>query len=123
LKYLLNEDHSVTPVPEGDEGLLLWGKMFESSNRIVAQDQVGNKWISTVFLGIDHNWRTDGPPLLFETMVFQDDRAGDMWRYSTWDEAVEGHKAACAGIPSGLSRKKLEKAKAIIEALVDPNKH
>jgi len=120
LKYLLNEDHSVTPVPEGDEGLMLWAERFETDKRIVAQDQVGNKWISTVFLGIDHGF--DGPPLLFETMVFEDDVAGDMWRYSTWDEAMEGHKAACAGATSGLSRKQLEESKDIIEALMNANK-
>ncbi len=120
MKYLLNEDHGVTPVPEGDDDLKLWTEGFEKSYRIVAQDQVGNKWVSTVFLGIDHNYRDDGPPLLFETMVFEDDHGGDMWRYSTWDEAMEGHKAACAGATSGLSRKQLEEAKLIIEDLINP---
>ena len=27
-------------------------------------------FISTVFLGIDHNFNLEGPPLLFETMIF-----------------------------------------------------
>ncbi len=58
----------------------------------------------------------------FETMVFEDDVSGDMWRYSTWDEAMEGHKAACAGATSGLSRKQLEESKDIIEALMNANK-
>lgn len=50
--------------------------------------------VSTVFLGIDHNFSSDGPPLLFETMIFDDYDSGDMWRYSTWEEAEAGHKSA-----------------------------
>ena len=104
-------------MPEGVAGLMLWAEKMETKNRIVAQDQVGNKWISTIFLGIDHGFDS---PLLFETMVFEDDVAGDMWRYSTWDEAMEGHKAACSGTTSGLSRKQLEESKDIIESLIPP---
>ncbi len=104
-------------MPEGVAGLMLWAEKMETKNRIVAQDQVGNKWISTIFLGIDHGFDS---PLLFETMVFEDDVAGDMWRYSTWDEAMEGHKAACAEVTSGLSRKQLEESKDIIESLIPP---
>jgi len=53
-------------------------------------------------------------------MVFEDDHGEDMWRYSAWDEAMDGHKAACAGATSGLSRERLEEAKAIIENLISP---
>lgn len=48
--------------------------------------------VSTVFLGIDHNYNDDGPPLIFETMVFN---VATGWmdiyctRCSTWEEAVE----------------------------------
>lgn len=40
-----------------------------------------------------------GPPRLFETVVFTDHGVGlrdilDQRRYSTWDEAVAGHKEA-----------------------------
>src|SRR5262245_14898324 len=47
--------------------------------------------ISTVFLGLDHQWM-DGPPLLFETMVFNGPCNEFQERYSTWKEAEEGHK-------------------------------
>lgn len=30
-------------------------------------------------------------PLLFETLIFGGEHDGDMWRYSTWDEAKAGH--------------------------------
>jgi hypothetical protein len=72
-----------------------WMELFrDTEKRIVAQDHVGNYFISTVWLGLDHGW--GGPPLFFETMVF--DQSGERphqdlgcWRYSTWVEAELGH--------------------------------
>lgn len=49
--------------------------------------------VSTVFLGLDHNYE-DGPPILFETMIFGGKHDEYQERYSTWDEAVEGHARA-----------------------------
>ena len=48
--------------------------------------------ISTVWLGLDHNWG-DGPPLIFETMVFGGPNDQDCYRYSTEEEALAGHEA------------------------------
>lgn len=48
--------------------------------------------ISTVFLGLDHRW-SGGPPLLFETMVFNGPLSEEQDRYTTWEQAVAGHKA------------------------------
>ena len=76
---------------------LEWAEWFEKAGkeRIVKQEKLPDgKWVSTVFLGINHNfWQ--GKPLLFETMVFtsKDDLdEQDVNRYSTWEEALEGHK-------------------------------
>jgi hypothetical protein len=52
-------------------GALAWAELFEDSkSRIIGQSKTlyGEK-LSTVWLGIDHNWG-DGPPLIFETMLF-----------------------------------------------------
>jgi hypothetical protein len=55
-------------------------------------------YVSTVFLGLDHNWDNiihggDGPPVLFETMVFWDGPlGGEGKRYATWEEADRGHE-------------------------------
>jgi hypothetical protein len=59
----------------------------------VAEDQVGPYRISTVFLGIDHGF-SEGPPILFETMVFCQGSHSDLEqeRYSTWAQAVVGHQ-------------------------------
>lgn len=31
-------------------------------------------WVSTVFLGLDHNMGRGGPPLIFETMAFDSEK-------------------------------------------------
>ena len=58
----------------------------------------GNMYrVSTVWLGLDHNWRPGGPPLIFETMIFEGEgftEAGAMWRYSTSKQAIRGHMHA-----------------------------
>jgi hypothetical protein len=81
----------------------------------------GKIHISTVFLSLDHGWGS-GPPVLFETMIFPDtpwnlplpDDTG-AWndapalsdfqeRYTTWDAAEHGHKAAVELVHMALSR-------------------
>jgi hypothetical protein len=49
--------------------------------------------VSTVWLGLDHSWTTygEGPPVIFETMIFGGPADQMMWRYSTIEEAREGH--------------------------------
>lgn len=47
--------------------------------------------VSTVFLGIDHNWSGEGGPILFETIIFGGPRDSEMRRYRTMREAKEGH--------------------------------
>ena len=48
--------------------------------------------VSTVWLGIDHQFG-NGPPLIFETMTFRGTHAlGDQERYSTEAQAIEGHR-------------------------------
>lgn len=75
--------------------LLEWVDWFGNfKNRIVKQEELPNTFrVSTVFLGLDHNF-DGGKSLLFETMVFPADSMGDLdcERYSTWDEAEAGHK-------------------------------
>lgn len=56
------------PVPVDDA--LTWAKYFASADRVVAQTTLGRLGVSTVFLGIDHNFSGVGPPLLYETMTF-----------------------------------------------------
>lgn len=93
--YILDADHNVVPV-----SVLEWAAWFEQDeNRRVALTYTHRYEISTVFLGLDHSWG-DGPPIVFETMIFALDQGddpfdlhNDMDRYATWDEARRGHTA------------------------------
>jgi hypothetical protein len=72
--------------------LLEWGQWFGTADRHVNKTKVGDVDISTVFLGIDHNYGS-GPPLLFETMAFGGKLDQECERYSTWIQAEQGHQA------------------------------
>lgn len=72
--------------------LIEWGTWMEIGDRRVAEDFVGSVRVSTVFLGLNHQFG-DGPPILFETMVFGGVLDDLTCRYSTWDEAEKGHQA------------------------------
>ena len=79
-----------TPVPEPD--VMAWAEWFGTADRVVFQTEVPGGMVSTVFLGLDHRFG-DGPPLLFETMIFRDGEADGWFRCATWSEAEAQHKA------------------------------
>ena len=75
-----------------------WAGYFETETyRVVKQTDFGEGLhLSTVWLGIDHSWGL-GPPLIFETMLFGPKGSIDLQeRYSTEQEAIEGHDAIIA---------------------------
>ena len=68
----------------------------DPAQRFVKRDTVcdGLYEVSTVYLGLDHGWG-EGPPLIFETMIFGSGPLGDeQWRYSTREDALAGHAEA-----------------------------
>jgi hypothetical protein len=85
------------PVKEPD--ILKWALSFEIGSRRVALTEGYKKRVSTVFLGLDHSFGF-GPPLLFETMLFGKGQWVDEYceRYSTWQEAEDGHRRACISV-------------------------
>jgi hypothetical protein len=92
-----------TPVP--CEDLIEWAKWMENiDNCRVALTEIGPYTVSTVFLGLDHQWYK-GPPVLFETMILLTDHQsfeGDYQiRCSTWDEALAMHTE---GVKYALAR-------------------
>ncbi len=102
MKHYILQGKITVPV-----GMMKWARWFQDADRHVAKDEFDGVEVSTVFLGLDHNW-LGGAPLLFETMVFTDiEGGGDMWRYSTWEQAEAGHQAAVA-----LMRRKLVESKS-----------
>lgn len=79
--------------------------------RRVALDQITDRCnVSTVFLGLDHNFG-GGDPVLFETLVFGGPLDGEMERHQTYDEAERGHaemvakaRVACAKVGAIASK-------------------
>lgn len=94
--FILDEDQRAVPV-----GMGTWAVWMQAnrSRKIVRQETVRGYWISTVFLGMNHNFHGEGPPLIFETMVFQGEKS-DLFceRYATLDEAEVGHAHIAAYI-------------------------
>ena len=81
--------------------LMQWAKLVANFDyKVVAQTEVGFDRVSTIWLGLNHNW-WGGPPLIFETMIFwfcpdqhEDDQ--ECWRYPTEEAALAGHDQAVA---------------------------
>ena len=76
-----------------------WSQIWNSQERFLAQDEVNEYFVSTVWLGMNHNVE-GGEPLIFETMTFAqgEDKKFDeyQWHYSTKEEALAGHAHAIA---------------------------
>ena len=104
--YRLDADHRVVPC-----SLREWCETFEVS-RQVADTETRFYRVSTVFLGLNHRFHGDGPPVVFETMTFEQESSvgtlgqhlirynrsvdGDLRafdRYASWDDAMTGHEA------------------------------
>ena len=87
-KYILDGT-----IPKPVDDLFEWGHWMQNADRKVRRTQYNDEvTISTVFLGLDHNFGSDGPPVLFETMVFGGKLDSEMSRYSSWEGAVTGHE-------------------------------
>ncbi len=98
-QYILDDNGE--PVPCDD--VEVWARWFERASRdrsrIIAQDlderdPAKTVKVSTVFIGLDHQWG-DGPPVLWETLVFGGVLDGEMRRYTSRAEALRGHQAMC----------------------------
>lgn len=99
--YTLNADNHVVEVSD----FVTWGKCMEADRR-VAYTQITSKMdVSTVFLGIDHRIGGKGPPVVFETMIFGGPLDHHEWRYTSYDDAQTGHKAAVRKARAAIGQK------------------
>ncbi len=89
IRYVLDANDQPTPEPD----LLTWAAWMGIDNhQTLVREQVGRVRVSTIFLGLDHNWLSDdGHPLLFETFVHGGKLDGECERYSTKEQAIAGH--------------------------------
>lgn len=72
--------------------------MRDETQRVLAQDHIGELRISTIFTGIDRNFGNRAP-ILFETVVFG--LPGDIhpqWQHSAWEEAMDHHRQLVAAL-------------------------
>lgn len=68
-------------------------KDFDTTKRHVAMTTIGRYKVSTVFLGLDHNFGK-GPPVLWETMVFNKKSKGEKW---TIEDGASVEMTRCSG--------------------------
>lgn len=75
-------------------GMKEWEKLFEDQDysHIKKTALPNGKEVLTVWIGIDYRDEQQDRPLIFETMVFSENTPLYGKRYSTLDEAVEGHE-------------------------------
>ena len=76
-----------------------WTRGFDMDRR-VGEDTVRDQRVSTVWLGLNHSFG-EGPPLIFETMIFGGPHDEYQDRYSTEEDALAGHKRVVAALRAG----------------------
>jgi hypothetical protein len=91
-QYIIADDGEVVEAKTMEE----WSRFFgDTERRKLAHDTITDGVeVSTVFLGIDHNFGSNGPPVLWETMIFGGPQDGYQERYSSREAALEGHRIA-----------------------------
>lgn len=87
--YVINDKGQ--PVIEPD--LMTWAKWMEKAERHVGLTRIGPYKISTVFLGLDHNYGK-GPPVLWESMVFKKKTLGKKWQH---EDYLDQARDRCSG--------------------------
>lgn len=89
--YILNKTNKPVAKP-----VLEAAKWLENnpSRKIVKRDEIGDILVSTVFLGLNHAWLDEQTPVLWETMIFGGEHDQYQERYTSHEDALEGHKKA-----------------------------
>jgi hypothetical protein len=103
--YKLDPEIGEGKVPIDCDEVMEWALWFEAAKdeRVVGRTGVGMFEVSTVFLGLCHSFSSEGPPILFETMVFYAERNEEgrkpearefehlFWRGVSWEDAAWNH--------------------------------
>ena len=113
--YALDPNGVHIPIFDYEE----WARTFVTVDRVVQQDDVNGYYVSTVFLGLDHNFFGVGDPILYETMVQTPTGAWTaQHRYCTKVEALAGHKRAMAVLTQDRARLEEMTGEVVKAALV-----
>lgn len=93
-----------------------WEHLYTTKGDI-KKDYIGDFFVSTVYVGIDVLSSNTVKPVIFKTMIFEvseDEPKSDLdlsfldlslFRYSTIDEALQGHQQACQMVRDYLEKK------------------
>ena len=105
LFYMLDEHQQPIAITD----IETWGRWRQTANKTVGKDTYHDREgipsvVSTVFLGIDHNLcEGNGPPVLWETLVFGGPLDMEMTRYTSYQAAVTGHQDMCRRVEASLN--------------------
>jgi hypothetical protein len=107
--------------PRHARSMLEWVKWFANADRKVAVTRIDDMEISTVFVGIDHEYsphgvRYHGQPMLFETAVFTGSRVVRVFRHPSWAEAEQAHAFIVECIQDAVHGRRIDSNQAIAEA-------
>lgn len=102
MNYILDEEGNPLKVTN----TIKWAQWFEEADRRVKQTEIRNVKVSTIFLGLDHNFIGKGAPILWETMVFGFPDGHELdskqERYTSRADAVKGHDAMVVRVKRAL---------------------
>lgn len=107
--------------PRRARSVLDWMRWFANTDRTVALTSIDGLDVSTVFIGIDHEYsphgvRFHGVPMLFETAIFTTSRVVRVFRHPTWAEAEQAHAFIVECLQDAVHRRRLDPNQAIDEA-------
>lgn len=88
--YILDDNFNVINCPD----IFVFSSFFNDfSKRRIETSVISDECrLSTVFLGIDCNFDIKNPPLVFESLWFGGIHSDNQRRYSTYIDAVKGHR-------------------------------
>ncbi len=87
--YILDENR----MPVAAKNVAEWREWYDKHTHMVAETRLTMHFVSTVFLGIDHNPFPTGAPVLWETRVSGGTLHDLQARYTSEADAVIGHAA------------------------------
>jgi len=101
LFYKLDENKNVVPATL-EEWNDYWEERLPHSSKHIGDEIINDRRISTVFIGLINGFNQKNEPLLFESMIFDENGVSiSMNRYATYKEAEEGHKKAVQFVEDG----------------------
>ena len=109
-KYVLDRNGTVKTASFEE-----WCAFFSSDLRKEFQriTDVGAYRISTVFLGLDHNYEMHGPPILWESMIFADNK----------EDPLDQHMTRCSGGVEQAEAMHLRMVEHVKQQLVEQGKN